>query len=83
MVATDNNMLYTQYLHRKLQHAQQIQICGQYHIADVAMNKYFARLGTSNAVGRYAAVATANPHNLRMLMRGQPVKVIRVFCHLR
>ena len=49
-----------------------------YHVGNIAMYEYFTRLCTSDPVGRYTAVAAADPQEFGCLDRGKPVKKIRI-----
>ena len=71
-------MLDAQYVDRKLQYRQAVEIRMDDHIGDIAMHEQFARLHADNLVGRDATVGTAYPQEFRVLLGNQLLEKIRI-----
>jgi hypothetical protein len=61
-----------------LQHTEQVHVSLYYQIGNVAVHENFAGLGLGQLIGRYPAVGTPDPEDLRMLAVGKPVEEISV-----
>lgn len=73
-MAANNNMLYFEYLDRKLNDGQTIEIAMHNNIGDISMDKDFARGQINDLVGGHATVGAADPQNFGGLLLGQICK---------
>src|SRR5664279_1458220 len=78
IMAANDYMFYFQVYYGIFQNTQQIHVGMNYHIGDVAVYKYFSRLGPCNFIGGHTAVTAADPEKLRSLNQGEALKIFRI-----
>jgi hypothetical protein len=60
-MADDHHMFNFEVIDCILQHRQEVEVCVDDEIGDIAMHKDFAWSEPCDRIGRYATVCTANP----------------------
>ncbi len=80
VVAHHHDMFHLEDIDRILQNRQTVEICVDHHVGDIAMYKYFSRHQIYDLVGGYPAVGTTYPEIFGVLLFGQLLEKLWVFC---
>src|SRR5437763_10632938 len=78
VMSTNDDVPDAQNIDRELQHRKTIQIARHDQVADVTMNKNFARRKIYNLIRRDPTVRTADPEILRRLLMCQTIEKFRI-----
>ena len=78
VVPHHDHVPHVQHFDGVLQHRQAIHVGWMHHIRHIAMHEDFARQQVHNFIRRHAAIGTADPQILRILLRRQVLEEMRV-----
>ena len=79
VMASDQDVLDLEHIHRVLDHRQAIEVGVQHHVGHVAVHKKIARQHADDLVGRYPRIGAADPEKLRSLLARELGEKLRVF----
>jgi len=60
-MATNDHVFYVKIIHRVVKYAQKVNIRMYYHIGNIAVHEYFARLRTGDLICGNTAIAAPDP----------------------